>query len=282
MMKIAVVGLGLIGGSIAKAMKYKTNHKIYGFDIDRGVLLKAKLLGAIDDEITPEILSDCDMVITALYPNDTIDYITKNAAVFKKGAIVMDSCGVKKVICEPLWRVAKDNGFVFLGSHPMAGLHFSGFEYSEVNMFSDASMIIVPSAGTDIEVLEKVKKLFLSLGFTNIQISTPDEHDKIIAYTSQLAHIVSNAYVKSPNAKVHSGFSAGSYNDLTRVAKLNEVMWTELFLENKENLISELDTIIENLEKYAKALKEEDANSLEALLKDGRQRKESIDGLYKN
>ncbi|MEG1028380.1 MAG: prephenate dehydrogenase/arogenate dehydrogenase family protein, partial [Oscillospiraceae bacterium] len=154
-MKIAVVGLGLIGGSIAKAMKYKTNHKIYGFDIDRGVLLKAKLLGAIDDEITPEILSDCDMVITALYPNDTIDYITKNAAVFKKGAIVMDSCGVKKVICEPLWRVAKDNGFVFLGSHPMAGLHFSGFEYSEVNMFSDASMIIVPSAGTDIEVLEK-------------------------------------------------------------------------------------------------------------------------------
>ncbi|MEG1551837.1 MAG: prephenate dehydrogenase, partial [Oscillospiraceae bacterium] len=212
----------------------------------------------------------------------TIDYITKNAAVFKKGAIVMDSCGVKKVICEPLWRVAKDNGFVFLGSHPMAGLHFSGFEYSEVNMFSDASMIIVPSAGTDIEVLEKVKKLFLSLGFTNIQISTPDEHDKIIAYTSQLAHIVSNAYVKSPNAKVHSGFSAGSYNDLTRVAKLNEVMWTELFLENKENLISELDTIIENLEKYAKALKEEDANSLEALLKDGRQRKESIDGLYKN
>lgn len=282
MMKIAVVGLGLIGGSIAKAMKYKTNHKIYGFDIDRGVLLKAKLLGAIDDEITPEILSDCDMVITALYPNDTIDYITKNAAVFKKGAIVMDSCGVKKVICEPLWRVAKDNGFVFLGSHPMAGLHFSGFEYSEVNMFSDASMIIVPSAGTDIEVLEKVKKLFLSLGFTNIQISTPDEHDKIIAYTSQLAHIVSNAYVKSPNAKVHSGFSAGSYNDLTRVAKLNEVMWTELFLENKENLIGELDTIIENLEKYAKALKEEDANSLEALLKDGRQRKESIDGLYKN
>lgn len=281
-MKIAVVGLGLIGGSIAKAMKYKTNHKIYGFDIDRGVLLKAKLLGAIDDEITPEILSDCDMVITALYPNDTIDYITKNAAVFKKGAIVMDSCGVKKVICEPLWRVAKDNGFVFLGSHPMAGLHFSGFEYSEVNMFSDASMIIVPSDGTDIEVLEKVKKLFLSLGFTNIQISTPDEHDKIIAYTSQLAHIVSNAYVKSPNAKVHSGFSAGSYNDLTRVAKLNEVMWTELFLENKENLIGELDTIIENLEKYAKALKEEDANSLEALLKDGRQRKESIDGLYKN
>ncbi|MEG2080819.1 MAG: prephenate dehydrogenase [Oscillospiraceae bacterium] len=281
-MKIAVVGLGLIGGSIAKAMKYKTNHKIYGFDIDRGVLLKAKLLGAIDDEITPEILSDCDMVITALYPNDTIDYITKNAAVFKKGAIVMDSCGVKKVICEPLWRVAKDNGFVFLGSHPMAGLHFSGFEYSEVNMFSDASMIIVPSAGTDIEVLEKVKKLFLSLGFTNIQISTPDEHDKIIAYTSQLAHIVSNAYVKSPNAKVHSGFSAGSYNDLTRVAKLNEVMWTELFLENKENLIGELDTIIENLGKYAKALKEEDANSLEALLKDGRQRKESIDGLYKN
>lgn len=281
-MKIAIIGLGLIGGSIAKAMKYKTNHQVFGFDIDRGVLLKAKLLGAIDDELSNDILKGCDIVITAVYPAATLEFVKSNAKNFKNGAIVMDSCGVKDVICEPLWEVAKENGFTFLGSHPMAGLHFSGFEYSEVNMFSDASMIITPSSDTDIETLERVKKLFLSLGFTNIQITTPKEHDRIIAYTSQLAHIVSNAYVKSPNAKVHNGFSAGSYNDLTRVAKLNETMWTELFLDNRENLLNEVDTIIENLKKYSDALKAKDANELNALLKEGRERKESIDGIYKN
>lgn len=194
----------------------------------------------------------------------------------------MDSCGVKRVVCEPLWKVASENGFTFIGAHPMAGLHFSGFEYSDVGMFSEASMIIIPSKDVKIEDLETVKSLYLKLGFTNIQISTPEEHDKIIAYTSQLAHVVSNAYVKSPEAEVHKGFSAGSYKDLTRVAKLNETMWTELFLENEDNLINEVDGIIANLQKYSKALKEHDAVTLKALLKEGRERKEKIDGMYKN
>lgn len=281
-MKIAIVGLGLIGGSIAKAIKYNTEHTVYGYDIDRGVLLKAKLLGAIDEELTDEILGQCDMVILGIYPKATVDYVTSHADKIKKGAIVMDSCGVKRVVCEPLFNVAQQSGFTFIGAHPMAGLHFSGFEYSEVNMFSDASMIIIPPKDVDIRELEKVKMLFLKLGFTNIQLSSPEEHDKIISYTSQLAHVVSNAYVKSPEAEVHEGFSAGSYKDLTRVAKLNETMWTELFLENEDNLIKEVDGIIQNLQKYSKALREHDEISLKELLKDGRERKEKIDGMYKN
>lgn len=280
-MKIAIIGLGLIGGSIAKAIKYNTDNTVFGYDIDRGVLLKAKLLGAIDEELSADLLAECDMVFLGLYPQATLDYVTQNAARFKKGAIVMDSCGVKQVICEPLWKIAGENGFTFIGTHPMAGLHFSGFEYSEVNMFSDASMIVVPSPDTDIKELERIKLLFLKLGFSNIQISNPAEHDRIIAYTSQLAHIVSNAYVKSPEAEVHKGFSAGSYKDLTRVAKLNETMWTELFLDNDKNLISELDTIILNLQKYSAALKEHDEASLKQLLKNGRERKEKIDGMYR-
>lgn len=279
-MLIGVVGLGLIGGSLAKAIKYNTDNQVIGFDKDKGVLLKAKLLGAIDDELNDDNVSKCDIIITGLYPQDTLDFVNANAAKFKKGAIVLDSCGVKRVICDELWKKASENGFTFIGAHPMAGLHFSGFEYSEVTMFSNASMIILPPKDVEIVELEKVKKLFISLGFTNIQISTPEEHDRIIAYTSQLAHVVSNAYVKSPNAKVHNGFSAGSYKDLTRVAKLNETMWTELFLDNDENLINEVDTIIENLQKYSKALKEHDAETLKALLKEGRERKESIDGMY--
>ena len=235
-MNIAIVGLGLIGGSIAKAIKYNTDNTVYGYDIDRGVLLKAKLLGAVDEELTSDILPTCDIVILGLYPNDTLEFVRTHADKIKKGAIVMDSCGVKRVVCEPLWKVASENGFTFIGAHPMAGLHFSGFEYSDVGMFSEASMIIIPSKDVKIEDLEAVKSLYLRLGFTNIQISTPEEHDKIIAYTSQLAHVVSNAYVKSPEAEVHKGFSAGSYKDLTRVAKLNETMWTELFLENEDNL----------------------------------------------
>lgn len=281
-MNIAIVGLGLIGGSIAKAIKYNTDNTVYGYDIDRGVLLKAKLLGAVDEELTSDILPTCDMVILGLYPNDTLEFVRTHADKIKKGAIVMDSCGVKRVVCEPLWKVASENGFTFIGAHPMAGLHFLGFEYSDVGMFSEASMIIIPSKDVKIEDLEAVKSLYLKLGFTNIQISTPEEHDKIIAYTSQLAHVVSNAYVKSPEAEVHKGFSAGSYKDLTRVAKLNETMWTELFLENEDNLINEVDGIIANLQKYSKALKEHDAVTLKALLKEGRERKEKIDGMYKN
>lgn len=277
-MTVGVVGLGLIGGSIAKAIKYNTDNNVIGFDIDENVVLKARLLGAIDEEMTEQKISECDIIITGLYPEATKKYITDNARKFKKGAIVLDTCGVKEYVCEDMYRVARENGFTFIGTHPMAGLHLSGFEHSKVTMFSNASMLLVPSEDTGINELEIVRKLFSAIGFTNIQNTTPEEHDRIIAFTSQLAHVVSNAYVKSPSARLHKGFSAGSYKDLTRVAKLNEVMWTELFLENRENLISEIDTIIENLTEYSKALKEYNADELEKLLRDGRICKEQIDG----
>ncbi len=281
-MTVGVVGLGLIGGSLAKAIKYNTDNTVIGYDIDGNVVLKAKLLGAIDDEMTEQKIPECDIIITGLYPEATKKYITENAKKFKKGAIVLDTCGVKAYVCDDMYRVAKENGFTFVGAHPMAGLHLSGFEHSKVTMFSNASMLLVPSPDTGINELDTVRKLFSKIGFTNIQNTTPEEHDRIIAFTSQLAHVVSNAYVKSPSAKLHKGFSAGSYRDLTRVAKLNEVMWTELFLENRENLAFEVDTIIENLKQYSKALKENDAGTLERLLRDGRICKEQIDGEYED
>lgn len=279
-MLIGVVGLGLIGGSLAKAIKYNTENTVLGYDIDLNVLLKAKLLGAVDGELTEEKIPECDMIITGLYPQSTKDFINANAAKFKKGAIVVDTCGVKGYVCEDMWKTAKENGFVFIGAHPMAGLHYSGFEHSQVTLFNNASMVLVPSKDVNINDLEKVKKLFLSIGFTDIQLTTPEKHDKLIAFTSQLAHVVSNAYVKSPTAKEHKGFSAGSYKDLTRVAKLNETMWTELFLENDEYLIKEIDGIIENLQQYSAALKARDEKTLRQLLKDGRECKERIDGEY--
>lgn len=282
-MKIGIVGLGLIGGSMAKALKYNTEHTVLGWNRTEEVVLKAKLLGAIDGELTDEQIADCDLLICALYPQLTVDFVQKYAPTLKKGAIVLDTCGVKRVICNTLWKTAKENGFVFYGAHPMAGLHFSGFSYSDVQMFQDASMILVPPDDANPDTLTILKELFFKIGFTNIQISTPEEHDRIIAYTSQLAHVVSNAYVKSPEAQVHNGFSAGSYKDLTRVAKLNADMWTELFLDNPDNLVNEIEGLIAHLQAYVDALKARDAETLHDLLKEGSDRKEQIDGmLYKN
>ena len=276
-MEIGIVGLGLIGGSLAKAISQNTDHTVYGTDLSEQVVRKAVLVDAIEQPLTDELLPQCDIVIVALYPQATIDYVKEHAHLFRKESIVVNCGGIKKLICDTLIPLAEDHGFLFVGGHPMAGLEHSGFTYAKKSLFNNASMIFTPTKGP-IESMEKLKELFTSIGFTNIEISTAEEHDRKIAFTSQLAHVVSNAYIKSPTALEHSGFSAGSYKDLTRVAKLNEVMWTELFLENADNLAAEIDTLIGNLQQYSTAIRERDAKTLCALLKDGREKKALIDG----
>lgn len=276
-MEIGIIGLGLIGGSLAKAISQNTDNTVYGFDVCEQVVKKAVLVNAIEQPLTDELLPQCDIIIVALYPQDTIEYVKSHAALFKPEAIVIDCCGVKTIVCDALIPVAEEHGFLFIGGHPMAGLEHSGFTYAKKSLFNNASMIFTPTKGP-IESVSKLKSLFTSIGFTNIQIATPEEHDKNIAFTSQLAHVVSNAYIKSPTAMVHAGFSAGSYKDLTRVAKLNEAMWTELFLENPENLVNEIDTLIDNLKQYSDAIKAADSHTLKSLLKDGREKKALIDG----
>ena len=277
-MKVGIIGLGLMGGSLAKAISFGTEHTVWGTNRSPEAVQKALFVGAIEKELTKEDLKECDLVIVSLYPEATIDYIKENAKLFKKGAIVMDISGVKRYVCDALYDTAKENGFVFIGAHPMAGLHLSGFEHSTAKIFNNSSMILTPYEDTPWGYINTVKELFLKIGFTNIQMSTPDEHDKIIAFTSQLAHVVSNAYVKSPNALIHKGFSAGSYKDLTRVAYLNENMWSELFLENRDNLINEIDSIVNNLVQYKEAMENNDREKLAELLRDGKILKEQIDG----
>jgi prephenate dehydrogenase len=274
---IGVIGLGLIGGSLAKAFNQNTDHNVYGYDADTETMQRAKLVNAVEEELTDEILPQCDVLILALYPHTTREVIREKAPLIKKGCIVIDCCGVKGSVCPVCEKAAEENGFVFIGGHPMAGVEHAGFEYAKKTLFSNASMILTPAAGTMIDVVDKAKKLFLSIGFSQVQIATPEEHDKIIAFTSQLAHIVSSAYIKSPSAPKRAGFSAGSYKDLTRVAMLSEDMWTELFLENRDNLAREIDTIIEHLKEYSDAIKADDEVRLCTLLRDGRLRKEEID-----
>jgi prephenate dehydrogenase len=276
-MDIGIIGLGLIGGSLAKAITQNTDHTVYGTDISEPVVKKAILVGAIEQELTDEILPHCDIIIVALYPQATINYVKEHAHLIKKGAIMIDCGGIKQLVCDTLIPIAEAHDFLFIGGHPMAGLEHSGFAYAKKTLFNNASMVITPTKGP-IESIQTLKELFTSIGFTNIQIATAEEHDKKIAFTSQLAHVVSNAYIKSPTAMQHAGFSAGSYKDLTRVAKLNEHMWTELFLENAQNLSDEIEILIENLQAYNKAIKEGDAETLRELLRDGREKKAIIDG----
>ena len=272
-MQIGIVGLGLIGGSFARAVKEQTDHSVYACDLDRSTLLAASLVGAIDGELDDEQLQKTDLLLLSLYPQDTIDYVKAHAASIRPGAIVIDCCGVKRLVCDALCPFAKEHGFHFLGGHPMAGTQFWGFSHARASLFKGASMILTTNGVSDIQVLETVKAFFLSLGFEKLTFTTAEEHDKIIAYTSQLAHVVSNAYVKSPTALQRKGFSAGSYRDMTRVAKLNVNMWTELFLENSDNLSAELGLLIENLQQYQTALEQKDEEALRRLLEDGKDTK---------
>lgn len=276
-MEIGIVGLGLIGGSLAKAISRNTDHTVYGTDLSDTVVRKAVLVDAIEQPLTDELLPLCDITIVALYPQATIDYVKAHADLFKKDSVVLDCGGVKRIVCDALMPLADEKGFLFVGGHPMAGLEHSGFTYAKKSLFDNASMVLTPTRGP-IEKMEMLKKLFTSIGFTNMEIAAPEDHDRKIAFTSQLAHVVSNAYIKSPTATEHMGFSAGSYKDLTRVAKLNEDMWTELFLENADNLTDEIDNLIDRLAKYSAAIKENDADTLRGLLKDGREKKAIIDG----
>lgn len=272
-MKIGVVGLGLIGGSLAKSAKKNTNFKVYGYDLNKEVIKNAISENSIDGELTQKRLQSCDYVFISLYPEAVIEYVENNASFFKEGAVVIDCAGVKRSVCDKCFEIAENNNFSFVGGHPMAGTQYSGFENSKDTMFYNAPFVLTPKENEDILTLANAREVIMKLGFGRVSVMTPQKHDKLIAFTSQLAHIVSNAYVKSPSALERKGISAGSYKDLTRVAYLNEDMWTELFIENKENLIFELDYIISELQKYSDAIKNDDADRLKRLLREGKEMK---------
>lgn len=277
-MTVGIIGLGLIGGSMAKAYKKNSDATVLAADRDSTIVEYARLQGAVDGELTADTIPSCDLILIALYPRAAMEYLKNTAHLIAKEALVIDLCGTKRTICEAGFALAEQYGFTFVGGHPMAGLHHSGFKYARDNLFHGASMVLVPPTFDDIFLLDRVKKALAPVGFGRMTVTTANQHDEMIAFTSQLAHVVSNAYVKSPTARSHKGFSAGSYKDLTRVARLNEEMWSELFVENKEHLVSELNVLITSLTEYRDAIRDGDTDATRSLLKDGREAKESIDG----
>ena len=276
-MNVGILGLGLIGGSLARAYS-KAGHTVYVCDRDENMLEFAMLAGAVHGHLDCAALQKCDLILLAIYADASAQWLADNARHIPASALVLDCCGVKSSICEKCFPLAEQFGFTFIGGHPMAGSHHSGFKYSRSNLFQGAPMVLVPSRFDDPELLQRAIDALAPCKFGSFSVTTAAEHDKMIAFTSQMPHIVSNAYIKSPTAQQHNGFSAGSYKDLTRVAWLNPQMWAELFLSNKENICYELDTYIESLQKYKNAIVQNDAATLIALLDEGRQRKEEVDG----
>lgn len=276
-MKIGVVGLGLIGGSLARSIKMHTKHTVLGVDLKETEMNKAELVGAIDGRLTDEEIPSCDVMLIALFPGQIVDYIRSHRRLFGDGTRVFDCGGVKKVVCDAVWDISHGEKWKFMGGHPMAGREFSGFSYSKDDLFEQASMILTPAPEVSLEERKWAKDFFLSIGFLRVRFATPEAHDEIIGYTSQMAHVVSSAYVKTPMALKHKGFSAGSFLDMTRVARLNENMWTELFMDNREPLLREVQGMIDRMTEYRDALAAEDSEALRALLREGREMKEMLD-----
>ena len=275
-MVVGVVGLGLIGGSAAKAFK-AAGAKVLACDINEPIVGYAQLEGIVDGVLNCESIATCDLLLLTATPRAVEGYLRDNAKFVNPKSLVVDFCGTKRKVCELGFALATKHGFTFVGGHPMAGLQYSGYKYSKATLYNGASFIMVPPVHDDITLLDRVKQALAPLGFKKFVVTTADFHDRMISYTSQMCHVVSNAFIKSPSAKFHKGYSAGSFRDFTRVSRLNEDMWTELFLENKEHLLGELDLLIDSLREYRNAIAADDADVLRSLLRDGRIAKEETE-----
>ena len=277
-MNIGVVGLGLIGGSMAKSIKSRTPHTLWGSDINGETETVARLCGAIDGPLADDRIAQCDLIFTAILPGATIEWVREKGRRISWKTVLVDLCGIKRVVSAELAATAASHGFTYIGGHPMAGKEQWGFAHSSGDLFDGASMILTPGGDVEPALMEKLEQLFTDIGFAGLTVTTPEEHDRVIAYTSQLAHITSSAYVKSPQALRRRGLSAGSFRDLTRVARLDPEMWTELMMGNADYLAEQLELLITNLGKYLVALRRGDSEELRLLLQEGCEKKAAAGG----
>lgn len=265
-MKIIIVGLGLIGGSIAKSLKQNTPHQVLGMDTDQDVLLDACSCGAIDGKAALEDLKTAGLVYLCVYPEAALAFAKEQGPLLPEGCVLTDACGVKAAVCAGMERLAGTGRYAYVAGHPMAGKERSGFGASDPSIFIGASYIIADTGAPDWAVA-RVEELARATGFGRIVHTTPQRHDQMIAFTSQAPHALACAYVMSPRCPEHQGFSAGSYRDVSRVASINDALWSRLFLDNREALVEELDQLQRNIGAIRDAVAGEDEEALRRLLK---------------
>ncbi len=276
---VIVAGLGLMGGSMAKAIKSFTDCRVLGWNRTRAVAEKALEEGAVDAIAEEADFQTCDMLIPVLYPEATLRFLTEKIPMMKKNAMVVDLVGVKTRLVNEIGALALEHGVRYTGGHPMAGLAKAGYERSFADLYKGCSMILVPTVSTAPGDIDELSRFFRGLGFGTIKVCSAETHDQMIAHTSQLAHIVSNSYVKSPVSANYVGFSGGSYKDMTRIACLNEKVWKELFIWNRDALVPEIDGLITNMTMLRNAIESGDDAALENILRQGRIAKERIDAV---
>ena len=267
-MTVGIIGLGLIGGSLAACIQEKTSDTVLGRDVNQNTMRAALGSGTVDGVLTDENTGTCDLIIIALYPRAALQVLGEIAPLVKRGATVTDCSGIKRPICAEGRRLSAQYGFTFIGGHPMAGRECWGYESATPDLYKGASMILTPDPEESKIAVGFLSDYFLSLGFGRITKVTPEDHDAIIACTSQLAHVLSSAYIRSETAARHEGLSAGSFRDMTRVAALNDRMWSEIFLDNKDNLLSEIDGLIRHLQDYRDAIASDDREAISEMMRD--------------
>lgn len=277
--KIAVIGLGIIGGSMAYALNGFRGATIAGCDTDPKTLESAKEKGAVDKacDSAAEAIENADLVIIATYPDSIVKIVKENAVSFKRGAVLTDICGVKSRISKEIEAVLPE-GVKYVGSHPMAGKEVEGFENAEAAIFKDCGFIITPSEASDDESVSLVYEMAEHMGAGKIAINTPKEHDEIIAYTSDLMHIASCGLCLDFNQKMNLAYTAGAFRDCTRIALINPKLWTELFLENPDETVNEIDRYMNSLKKFRDAIASRNEEELYALLQRVRDNKIDILG----
>lgn len=273
-MKIGVAGLGLIGGSLALALS-KSGFTVYGFDADEQTVSQAIGQGAVADaSCKPDLVLGADCLFVALYPEQIVEFIKEHAHRIPKGALVLDCCGIKQAIFAQLAPLARTYGFVFIGGHPMAGTENNGFSAACADLFAGASFILTPPESTPPSSLACAQAIVKAAGFSTVRVTSPAHHDRMIAFTSQLPHVLACAYVKSPCYDDHADFSAGSFRDVSRVAHINPELWTELFLLNGPALCEEIDALQQHIAAMRDAIAAHDGETLTRLLAQARRIKD--------
>jgi len=274
MQKVAVIGLGIMGGSIVKALKKSGKYYVIGYNRTTDISQRALADKAVDEIWDGASPLDADITVLAVNPNVTYDLFKTLPALLKKGSILTDICGVKAELVKKGEAVGREYGVHFIGGHPMAGRERSGYDYSTEDLFFNRSYIFTETVNTNKEALNILSQMALDIGCSDVTITSPEYHDKMIAYTSQIPHILAGAYMNSPTSATHKGYSAGSYHDVSRVASVDENLWSQLFLQNKDNLLYEIDILIRNLQDYKEAVTRNDSSRLSGIIKTGRILKE--------
>lgn len=274
-MKVLICGLGLIGASLAKTLKKNTTHTVLGWNRTPSVTEKALRDGVIDQTgDIDELMSDADITFVNFYPDAIVPFILEHKNSFKKDSIVTDSCGIKTKICKELEN--EKLNFYYIGAHPMAGREVGGYDNSMDTLFDKASFIVTPYENTPRNKVDALVGLAQDMKFARTVVTTPEHHDEMIAFTSQIAHVLACSYVLSPLAPMHPGYSAGSYRDVSRVARINAEMWSDLFIDNKDALVREVDDLVSNLMKFKYNIINEDRQSLCDLMNKANSIKEEI------